>query len=71
MEVPANYVPQRKSVTSSLQSVGLRFLVFASLLMTACGDDGDNSDTILTGFSGILVFGIIVWVIYRVVKKRT
>jgi hypothetical protein len=41
------------------------------LIMVACGEDGNNNDTILTGFSGVLIFGIIVWIIYRAVKNRT
>lgn len=37
------------------------------LFLAACGD---NNDTILTGFSGVLIFGLIVWVIFRYVSKR-
>lgn len=44
------------------------FLLF--VLMAGCGGN-DNNDTILTGFSGVLIFGIVIWIIYRVVKKNT
>lgn len=40
------------------------------LLMAGCGDGDGNNDTILGGFSGVLIFGIIVWVIYRHMTKR-
>lgn len=41
------------------------------LLFAACGgDDNGNGDTILTGFSGVLIFGIVVWLIYRWAKRR-
>ena len=36
------------------------------LLLTACGN---SNDTIFTGFSGVLIFGIIAYVVYRKVKK--
>jgi len=38
--------------------------------LAACGGDGDgNNDTVLTGFSGVIIFGIIAYVIYRKVKS--
>lgn len=40
------------------------------VLMAACGDNG-NDDTILTGFSGVIIFGIIAYVIYRYVRRKT
>lgn len=43
-------------------------LALLFLLLAACGD---NQDTILGGFSGVLIFGIIVWIIYRIVKNRS
>lgn len=39
------------------------------LFLGACGDGNGNSDTILTGFSGVLIFGIIAYVIHRKVRK--
>lgn len=41
------------------------------LLLAGCGDNGDRGDTILTGFSGVLIFGIIVWIVYVYIKGRT
>lgn len=42
------------------------------VLLAACGENGDgNGDTILTGFSGVLIFGVVAWVVYRYVKGRT
>jgi hypothetical protein len=46
------------------------WLSFLMLFLVSCGDDGNN-DTVLTGFSGVLIFGIIAYVIYRVVKGKT
>lgn len=40
-------------------------------LMTACGDDGEgNDDTLLTGFSGVVILAIVIFIIMRSVKKR-
>lgn len=44
--------------------------VWLLLLLGACGDNGNN-DTVLTGFSGVLIFGVVAWIVYRVVKNRT
>lgn len=47
------------------------YLLPALLFLTACGENGDgNSDTILTGFSGVLIFGIVVYIIFRYVRSR-
>ena len=54
-----------------LRSRSFLWLMAVVVLMTACGDGDGNSDTVLTGFSGVLIFGIIAWAVYRVVKKRT
>lgn len=35
-------------------------------MLAACGD---NNDTILTGFSGVLIFGLIVWLVVHFLKK--
>ena len=40
--------------------------------LSACGDDGENGngDTLLTGFSGVVIIAIVVYIIYRVMKNR-
>lgn len=38
-------------------------------LLTGCGDGGN--DTVLSGFSGVLIFGIGAYVVYRIVKNKT
>jgi hypothetical protein len=45
-------------------------LVALMALFAACGEDGSNNDTILGGFSGVLIFGLVVWIIYRYVSKK-
>lgn len=40
------------------------------VLLVACGEDNGNTDSILGGFSGVLIFGIIVWVVFRYVSKK-
>lgn len=40
------------------------------LIISACGGD-NGDDTVLTGFSGVLIFGIVAYVIYRYVKKKS
>lgn len=44
--------------------------LFAILFSAACGESGRN-DTVLTGFSGVLIFGIVAWVVYRYVRSKT
>ena len=40
------------------------------LLLTACGDDNGNNDTLFTGFSGFVILVIAGVFIYRAMKKR-
>lgn len=41
------------------------------MFLAACGDDGDgNDDTLLTGFSGLIIAAVVIWLIVRAVKKR-
>ena len=43
-----------------------------ALLFAACGDNGDgNGDTVLTGFSGVLIFGIVAWLIWRWARNKS
>lgn len=46
-------------------------LVSLMVALAACGEDGSNNDTVLTGFSGVLIFGIVAYIIYRVVRSKT
>jgi hypothetical protein len=43
------------------------YLVPLMLLLSSCGN---GNDTVLTGFSGVLIFGIIVYVIFRMINRR-
>lgn len=43
-------------------------LAFVMVAMAACGDD--NNDTVLTGFSGVLIFGFVVWLAFRYFSKK-
>lgn len=45
------------------------WFILAAFLFAGCGGNGGN-DTVLTGFSGVLIFGIIVWVLFRYVSKK-
>lgn len=49
--------------------LGFWILAFM-VLLAGCGDNGNN-DTVLGGFSGVIIFGIIAYVIYRIAKKKT
>lgn len=42
------------------------------LLLAACGDeDGEgNGDTLLTGFSGLVILIIVVWLLLRAFRSR-
>ena len=47
--------------------------VLAAAMLTACGDDGNgggNEDTLLTGLSGVIIFGAVIWFVLRKVKSR-
>ena len=45
--------------------VGLAFV------LTACGDnENGGGDTVLTGFTGVIIFGIVAWVLWSYFKKR-
>lgn len=47
--------------------------VLAVAMLTACGDDGNgggNEDTLLTGLSGVVIFGAVIWFVLRKVKSR-
>jgi hypothetical protein len=52
-----------------LRSQSFLWLMAFVALMTACGDGDGNNDTILTGFSGVLIFGLVVWLIVHFVRK--
>lgn len=40
-------------------------------LLVACGNDGNgNEDTLLTGFSGVVILAIVVVLLVRAMKKR-
>lgn len=47
--------------------------VLVAAMLTACGDDGNgggNEDTLLTGLSGVVIFGAVIWFVLRKVKSR-
>ena len=42
------------------------------LFLSACGgDDNGDEDTLLTGFSGVIILAIVVWLIVRSMRKRS
>lgn len=45
-------------------------LVVLMIVLAACGENGSNNDTILGGFSGILIFGLIVWIVFRYISRK-
>ena len=46
----------------------------ATLFLSACDDGGPdsdgNNDTLFTGLSGIIILGVVIWLIWRAMKKR-
>lgn len=46
---------------------GIPLLFF---LLAACGDDGDNNDTLFTGFSGFVILCVVVFFVARWLGKR-
>lgn len=41
------------------------------LLLAACGnDENGNEDTLFTGFSGVVILALVIWMVMRMVKKR-
>jgi LPXTG-motif cell wall-anchored protein len=49
-------------------------LVTVLLLLVACSDGGPdstgNNDTVFTGLSGIVVLGILIWLVVRHFNKK-
>ena len=42
------------------------------LFLAACGgDDNGEDDTLLTGFSGVIILALVVWLIVRSMRKRS
>jgi hypothetical protein len=44
------------------------YLVPLLLLLSSCGDDGNN-DTVLTGFSGVIILGLVAWIVVHFLRK--
>lgn len=42
------------------------------LFLAACGndEDGGNEDTLLTGFSGVVILAIVIWLVVRMARNR-
>lgn len=52
----------------------LKFVVAPSalLLLAACGnDENGNQDTLLTGFSGLVILAIVIWLVVRMARNRS
>jgi len=51
----------------------LRILSGAVMLaLAACGDDdGGDGDTLFTGLSGVIIVGIVIWLVVRSRRSRT
>lgn len=49
------------------------WLPTALLFLAACGDDDGEGgeDTLLTGFSGVVILALVVWFVVRTMKKRS
>ncbi len=48
--------------------------VLVAAMLTACGDDGNgggNEDTLLTGLSGVVILGAVIWFALRKLKSRS
>lgn len=46
-------------------------IVTVLALMTACGgDENGDEDTLFTGLSGLVIVGLIVWLVVRARKRR-
>lgn len=42
------------------------------LALPACGNgDNGNQDTLLTGFSGLVIAVIVIWLLVRAIRKRS
>ena len=42
------------------------------LFFAACGnDDNGNQDTLFTGFSGVIILALVIWMVVRMAKKRS
>ena len=41
------------------------------LFLAACGNENGNEDTLLTGFSGVVILAIVIWLVVRMARKRS
>lgn len=42
------------------------------LLLAACGnDETGNEDTLLTGFSGVVILAVVIWLVVRMARNRS
>ena len=58
---------QRKAMPNRVKMLAPGVL----LLLAACGnDESGNEDTLLTGFSGVVILAIIIWLVVRMARKR-
>lgn len=48
--------------------------VFSLMFLVACDDGGPNSegnnDTLFTGLSGLVVVALVLWLLWRVMRRR-
>ena len=52
--------------------MGLTFWVALMAVLIACGgnDNGGSDDTLLTGLSGVVIVGVVVWLVVRSMRKK-
>ena len=64
---PKTVKPERGSMDARVNIAVTTIL----LALVACGEnENGNEDTFLTGFSGVVIFGIVIWLIVRALRKR-
>ncbi len=43
----------------------------ALLLLAACGNEENGNDTLLTGFSGVVILALVIWIVVRMARNRS
>ena len=59
-----------KTMPVTVWAVPLLFFLYACEDEAENGTGGGNNDTLFTGLSGVIILAIVVWLIWRALKKR-
>lgn len=66
---PAALIAEKRKVMVDRANIWIPTVL---LVLAACGDDDNgNEDSLLTGFSGLVIVAVVIWLIVRAKRRRT